>query len=559
MHVHLYQPGEVILRENDPGEAAYSIERGRVEITKELDGRPVHLAFLGAGDIFGEMGILDDKPRSATVTAVEETTVREIDREEFFQSLQSNSDLALRLLRTLFERLREAHITILQYRFVDSLYGELLERGVRYFFPTGRFSVLGPIPLSRPVFTYHAQQDTGLELEWLRSRYALSRSGKPFTTHEERLLKSIGSVLSTRYHLLFDTELAAQSFHLFHGLPEDRYVSAFLDPAPYSSVEALQQTADRIAEAIEVLRVSALTTYENRHIATGVLLAGSQPDPHHAVPSPPAGALRYSRALTSIRSFHRLCDALQTVALVNQDGLLLDIVDIQEWAQPFADTSLPVPSAARYEAHSRATLFGGHTCLILTPNGEIKAFADGVQVFNFLDGRWRLTDAVEKYRRWAQAIGDPRLAERLFTVALNLAEDRRGGLFVVLDEARMADQLIHPNDLLSHEAQALEDHAPWCKEQLHYLLRQKHVLDMALTVLETLARIDGAIVLDRAATLLAFGAILRHPESSGGPIRSTEGGRTTAALTASRFGKVLKISEDGPISFFQGGECIWEM
>lgn len=559
MSVRLYQTGEVILRENDHGDAAYIIERGRVEVTKELDGRPVHLAFLGTGEIFGEMAILEDKPRSATVTAVEETAVRAIDREEFFRSLRSNSDMALRLVRTLFERLREAHITILQYHFVDSLYGELLERGVRYFFPTGRFAVLGPMASSRPVFTYHAQQDTGLELEWLRSRYALSRSGKPFTAHEERLLKSIGSVLSTRYHLLFDTELAAQSFHLFHGLPEDRYVSAFLDPVPYSSVEALQQTADRVAEAIDVLRVSALTTYENRHIATGVLLVGSQLDAQHAVPSPPSGALHYSRALTSIRSFYRLCDALQTVALVNQGGLLVDIVDIQEWARPFADIPLPVPSAARYEAHSRATLCGGHTCLILTPNGEIKAFADGVQVFNFLDGRWRLTDAVEKYRRWEQAIGDPRLAERLFTVALNLAEDRRGGLFVVLDEGRMVEQLVDPSDLLSHEAQVSEDHALWSKDQLHYLLRQKHVSDMALTVLETLARIDGAIVLDRAANLLAFGAILRHPTTTSGPLRATEGGRTTAAITASRFGKVLKISEDGPISFFQDGECKWEM
>lgn len=558
MSLRHYEAGVVILRENDPGDTAYIIERGRVEVTKELHGRPIHLAFLGPGAIFGEMSMLDDKPRSATVTAIEETVAREIHREEFFQSLRTDSDMALNLLRVFFERLREAHLTILQYHFVDSLYGELLEHGVRYFFPTGHFNVLGPIPSSRPVLTYHAHHDTRLELEWLRSRYALSKSGKPFTAHEERLIKSIGSVLSTRYHLLFNTELAARSFHLFHGLPEDRYVSAFLDPAPYNSVDALPQITDRVAEAIEVLRVSALTTYENRHIATGVLLVGSQPDPRHSIPPPPPGALRYSRALTSIRSFHRLCDALRTVALVNADGLLVDVADIQEWAQPFAATPLPVPSAARYEAHSRATL-GGHMCLILTPNGEIKAFADGVQVFNFLDGRWRLTDAVEKYRRWERAIGDAPLAERLFTVALNLAEARRGGLFVVLDDDRAADTLLDPTDRLSHAGHTAAEHAPWSKDQLHYLLRQKRVPDLALTVLETLARIDGAIVLDRAANLLAFGAILRHPAGLDAHLRATEGGRTTAAIAASRFGKVLKISEDGFMSFFQAGECSWEI
>jgi Cyclic nucleotide-binding domain len=559
MSVRLYQAGDVILQENDTGETAYIIKRGRVEVTKELHGQNIHIAFMGAGDIFGEMSIIDDKPRSATVIAIEETEVSEFHREEFFHGLHTDPDMALQLLRGLFERLRDAHITILQYHYLDRLYGELLERGVNYFFPTGRLTVLGPIPASRPVLTYRAQQGTVLELEWLRARYAFSRPGKPFTEHENRLLKSIGHVLSSRYHLLFHTDLAAQSFHLFRGLSEDRYVSAFLDQAPYSCVEALPHVMDRVAEAIEVLRVSALTTYEDRRIITGVLLYGAQPDPYHPLPSPPPDALPYSSALTSIRSFHRLSDALQTVALVDQDGLLVEIIDIQQWAQPFADAYLPVPSTTRYQAHSRATLGGDHICLILTPNGEIKAFANGAQVFNFIDGRWRLTDAVEKYRLWEHAIGDSQLAERLFTAALNLAEYRRGGLFVVLDDARLVENLVVTNDLLSYEHRPSEVHTPGAKEQLHYLLRHKRVLDIAPTVLETLARIDGAIVLDREANLLAFGTILRHPLARNERVQATEGGRTTAALAASWFGNVLKISEDGLIAFFQQGECVWEM
>src|SRR5437870_13278880 len=80
--------------------------------------------------------------------------------------------------------------------------------------------------------------------------------------------------------------------------------------------------------------------------------------------------------------------------------------------------------------------------MILTPNGEMKIFADGVQVFHFLDGRWRLTDAQRKYDLWKEAIRDTELAERLFTTALNLAEDRRGGLLVVLDDPEMAASLV---------------------------------------------------------------------------------------------------------------------
>jgi len=58
--------------------------------------------------------------------------------------------------------------------------------------------------------------------------------------------------------------------------------------------------------------------------------------------------------------------------------------------------------------------------MILTPNGEMKIIADGVQIFRFWDGRWRLTDAERKYRLWTEALGNSELAERLFVATLNL-------------------------------------------------------------------------------------------------------------------------------------------
>jgi len=102
-----------------------------------------------------------------------------------------------------------------------------------------------------------------------------------------------------------------------------------------------------------------------------------------------------------------------------------------------ADASLPAQSPVIYRFHALATLRGGHLCLVLTPNGEIKIWAEGVQQFNFLEGRWRLTELAERYRQWAQAIGDARLAEILFTAALNLAEARRGGIFVVVEDPQV--------------------------------------------------------------------------------------------------------------------------
>jgi CRP-like cAMP-binding protein len=109
-----YQAGEVIVRENDFGEMAYVIGEGEVEVTKELDGRKVHLAYLKPGDTFGEMSMIDEKPRSATVTAITETVVSEIRRDDFFNSFQTDPKVALALLKVLFERLREADGMILQ-------------------------------------------------------------------------------------------------------------------------------------------------------------------------------------------------------------------------------------------------------------------------------------------------------------------------------------------------------------------------------------------------------------------------------------------------------------
>ena len=172
-----------------------------------------------------------------------------------------------------------------------------------------------------------------------------------------------------------------------------------------------------------------------------------------------------------------------------------------------------------------------------------------MQVFHFMEGRWRLTDITEKYHEFQKAVGDRKLAERLFAVALNLAEGRRGGLFVMLDRPESARDLVASQDLL-------ENGLASNKAQVHYLLRQKHVLELEMSVLQSIARVDGGIVMDRAGRLLAFGAILRH---AGQSLAAQDGGRTTAAVHASRLGLAVKISEDGMVSFYRGGGEVWEI
>jgi hypothetical protein len=440
----------------------------------------------------------------------------------------------------------------------DALYRELLERGIRYCFPGVDLqrSASDATPVAQLSVTPRA--DGAVDLTWLGVAWRMDRGGRELTANETKLLRSIARVLSLRYQMLVDSAVAAERIDLFRGLPEDRFVSAYLDPAPYSQGSPLM--LDRVAEAIDVLRISSTSTYENRRINTGVLLFGRMLDPCHEEPPLPEGALSYAQDLTTTRTFYSLCDGMRTLALVDAAGRMVELVDVAEWAAPFSDMDLPVPCALRFRAHCRATLCGGHVCLVLTPNGEIKAFADGTQVFNFLDGRWRLSDTAEKYATWAQAMAGTALAERLFTTALNLAERRRGGLFVVLDDGQAADRLVPPSDRIDLPRQVSPGATPArSKDQFHYLLRGTSLLDLTPTVLESIARIDGAIVLDRTAGLLAFGAILRHQLEPGLGENAVEGGRTSAAIAASRYGHVLKVSEDGLVSHYSGGRCVWEL
>jgi CRP-like cAMP-binding protein len=109
-----YEPGQVIIREGEHGDSAYFIHSGRVEVTKTLEGKSLHLAYLGDGEIFGEMSMVDEKPRSATVTVIADSEITEIHRDDFFHSFQTDPQIATKVLSGLFERLREADRLLLE-------------------------------------------------------------------------------------------------------------------------------------------------------------------------------------------------------------------------------------------------------------------------------------------------------------------------------------------------------------------------------------------------------------------------------------------------------------
>ncbi|HZP97794.1 MAG TPA: cyclic nucleotide-binding domain-containing protein [Candidatus Limnocylindria bacterium] len=103
-----YAPGQEIVHQGDTGVGAFIIRSGKVEIVQEKDGHETKLTTLGPGDVFGEMALLDEFPRSASVRAVEPTTVLGIQRWHFKGILESHPQLALALLPILTRRIRAA-------------------------------------------------------------------------------------------------------------------------------------------------------------------------------------------------------------------------------------------------------------------------------------------------------------------------------------------------------------------------------------------------------------------------------------------------------------------
>ena len=103
-----YTVGQEIVRQGDTGVGAFIIKKGRVEAVQDRTGNEHKLAVLKTGDMFGEMALLDEFPRSATVRALEPTTCLGIQRWHFKGILESHPQIALALLPVLTKRLRNA-------------------------------------------------------------------------------------------------------------------------------------------------------------------------------------------------------------------------------------------------------------------------------------------------------------------------------------------------------------------------------------------------------------------------------------------------------------------
>ncbi len=105
-----FEPGQVVFREGDSSDTCYVVRSGRARAVREHgDGRTITLATFGPGDIFGELAMFEDERRSATVEAIEPTSVVAVLGPDMRRLMVEHPEISTRLVIALGRRLRETN------------------------------------------------------------------------------------------------------------------------------------------------------------------------------------------------------------------------------------------------------------------------------------------------------------------------------------------------------------------------------------------------------------------------------------------------------------------
>lgn len=116
-----YRKNEVVFHANDPGSALFLLKKGVVKVAVEaLDRRELIVRFLYPPDFFGEMALLDNLPRSATITALEPSEALLLERGDFIQLVERTPTLLPKIAEALSRRLRKANELVHNLAFLDA-------------------------------------------------------------------------------------------------------------------------------------------------------------------------------------------------------------------------------------------------------------------------------------------------------------------------------------------------------------------------------------------------------------------------------------------------------
>jgi CRP-like cAMP-binding protein len=176
--------GDVLLSRGEPADRVVVIESGRVKVSvSTTSGREAVLTFRGPGALLGDQALVDQSPRSATVTAVEPVELLVIAPSAFRAYLGSHPSVALAMLATLSSRLREADARLAEYAAADTL-GRICARLVELCETEGDLDGRGAVRITLPISQEELAGWTGASIE--------------ATAKALRALRSLGWVTTAR-------------------------------------------------------------------------------------------------------------------------------------------------------------------------------------------------------------------------------------------------------------------------------------------------------------------------------------------------------------------------
>ena len=373
------------------------------------------------------------------------------------------------------------------------------------------------------------------------------------------MVEVIVAAIDYRFRSLFNQELSHR-FDRFQYQTEDLIIADYLGSV----------NSHRVPAVLESLRVAALSTYENRRVSTGAILLGTDEDPTAPCYTRLEGAPSFNARLTAIKGFHRLCDGVRTVFLVDKQGDLARMIDVDQWARAAqgdaaarSSLSAALREPCQGDPRRRPRLPGAFA---LAGDQGLRRGDAHVQLQRRAVAAFGHSQQVRRLVRGGGPIRVAGLAPAIFQAALNLSESRLGALFVVLRRPeRSIGELVATTDQIAAEIVVDDPEDPdnlsprLAKRALHHVVRGMSLADLEPSVLEAIASVDGAVVTDQEGRLITFGAILRIAPDALGLGRAVQGARTLAGLAASLHGPVLKVSEDGYLTMFLKGRRVWEL
>src|SRR5438046_9688055 len=104
-----FAEGQVLFREGDPADSVFRLLSGAVDILRDLDGDPILLGTVGAGQFIGEMGVVENHPRSATARAASEVEVEILTQTELLDQLDGSTRTDREMILSLIRRQSDAN------------------------------------------------------------------------------------------------------------------------------------------------------------------------------------------------------------------------------------------------------------------------------------------------------------------------------------------------------------------------------------------------------------------------------------------------------------------